>query len=175
MPEPSGAPSRAKTRVEGGGDVEVEGVAELVLLGGAVGFDAGGFVAGVMAAERGAAERAEQIAEGLVAEEVHALVGDFEAGVGRCLRRSDLRLGGLFGVEEVLVLHALDDFVDELFDLAVVEVVELLLCVFVEELAGFERLADGFAEVFHGLLARSGRASRGPGSRSRGGSRRGPA
>ena len=36
---------------EGGGDVEVEGIAELVEFGGAVGFDAGGFVAGVVAAE----------------------------------------------------------------------------------------------------------------------------
>ena len=67
---------------ERGGDVEVEGVAELVEFGGAVGFDAGGFVAGVVAAEVGFAERAEEFAEGFVAEEVHALVGDFEAGLG---------------------------------------------------------------------------------------------
>ena len=65
---------------EGGGDVEVEGVAELVGLGGAVGLDAGGLVAGVMAADAGLAEGAEELAEGFVAEEVHALVGDFEAG-----------------------------------------------------------------------------------------------
>ena len=37
--------------VERGGDVKVEGVAELVLLGGSVGFDAGGFEAGVVLAE----------------------------------------------------------------------------------------------------------------------------
>ena len=66
--------------VEGGGDVEVEGVAEFVELGGAVGFDAGGFVAGVVTAEGGLADGAEEVAEGFVAEEVHALVGDFEAG-----------------------------------------------------------------------------------------------
>ncbi len=47
---------------EGGGDVEIEGVAELVELGGAVGLDAGGLVAGVVAAEVGAAERAEELA-----------------------------------------------------------------------------------------------------------------
>ena len=59
--------------VERGGDVEIEGVAELVELGRAVGFNAGGLVERVVAAEGGFAERAEQIAQGLVAEEVHAL------------------------------------------------------------------------------------------------------
>ncbi len=38
---------------EGCGDVEIESVAELVELGAAVGFDAGGLVAGVVAAEVG--------------------------------------------------------------------------------------------------------------------------
>jgi len=44
--------------VEGRGDVEVEGVAELVELGGAVGFHAGGFVAGIVTAEGGFADGA---------------------------------------------------------------------------------------------------------------------
>ena len=38
-------------------------------------------MAGVVAAEGGFAERPEEFAEGFVAEEVHAFVGDFKAGV----------------------------------------------------------------------------------------------
>ncbi len=60
---------------------------------------------------------------------------------------------GLLGVDEVLLLHLLDDLVDELFDLVFVEGLVLFLGFLVEELAGVERLADGFAEVLHGLLA----------------------
>ena len=80
---------------EGGGDVEVEGVAELVEFGGAVGLDAGGLVAGVVAAEVGFAEGAEELAEGFVAEEVHAFVGDFEAGFGIAVALLTLALLGL--------------------------------------------------------------------------------
>ena len=69
------------------GDVEVQRVAEFVLLGGAAGFDAGGHVAGIVASEAGFAERAEQIAEGFESQEVQALVGDFEFGL---LRFADL-------------------------------------------------------------------------------------
>ncbi len=137
---------------EGGGDVEVEGVAELVELGGAVGFDAGGFVAGVVAAEVGFAEGAEEFAESFVAEEVHAFVGDFEAGVFGGAGFA-LALVGHLGVDEVLLLHFLDDLVDEFFDLLLVEGFVFLLGLFVEEFAGFEGLADGFAEVVHGLVA----------------------
>ncbi len=103
---------------EGGGDVEVESVAELVELGAAVGLDAGGFVASVVTAEVGFAERAEELAEGFVAEEVHALVGDFEAGFGVAVALLTLALLGLLGVDEVLLLHLLDDLVDEFFDLS---------------------------------------------------------
>src|SRR6185436_11195139 len=59
--------------------VEVQRVAELVFLRGAAGLDAGGHLARVVAAEAALAERAEQIAQRLVAEEVEALVGDLEA------------------------------------------------------------------------------------------------
>ena len=58
----------------------------------------------------------------------------------------------ILGVEVGLVLHALDDFVDELFDLGGVEFFELLLGFFVEEFAGLEGLADGFAEALHGVV-----------------------
>ena len=66
---------------ERGGDVEVERVAELVGAGSAAGFDAGGEVAGVVASEAGFAKGAEQVAERFEAEEVEALVGDFEFGL----------------------------------------------------------------------------------------------
>ena len=62
-------------------DIEVEGVAEFVKFGGAIDLDAGCFVASVVAAEIRFAEGAEELAESFVeAEEVHAFVGDFEAG-----------------------------------------------------------------------------------------------
>ena len=63
-------------------DVEVQRVAELVLLGGAGGLDAGGEVAGVVAAEARFAERAQQILQRLEAEEVERLVGDLELDLG---------------------------------------------------------------------------------------------
>jgi len=138
---------------EGCGDVEVEGVAELVEFAGAVGFDAGGFVAGVVTAEVGFAERAEEVAEGFVAEEVHGFVGDFEAGFGvafSLLAGAALRL---LGVDEVLLLHLLDDLVDEFFDLVVREGFEFLLRLLVEDFAGFECLFDRLAEIFERLVA----------------------
>src|ERR1700689_1687336 len=69
---------RARKR---GCDVEIERVAELVRAGCSTGFDAGGQVAGVVASKTGFAERPEQVAQGFEAEEVEALVGNFEAGL----------------------------------------------------------------------------------------------
>ena len=138
---------------EGGGDVEVEGVAELVEFGGAVGLDSGGFVAGVVSSEVGFSEGAEEFAEGFVAEEVHAFVGDFEAGAFCFATGLSLTLLGEFGVDEVLFLHLLDDLVDEFFDLFFGEGFVFFLGFFVEEFSGFEGLADGLAEVVHGLIA----------------------
>ena len=133
---------------EGGGDIEVEGVAELVEFGGAVGFDAGGFVAGVVASEIGFAEGAEELAESFVAEEVHAFVGDFEAGFGVAVSLLPLALLRHLGVDEVLFLHLLDDLVDELFELLFGEGFKFFLRFFVEDFTRLECLADGFAEVF---------------------------
>ena len=76
-------------------------------------------MAGVVAAEVGFAERAEELAQGFVAEEVHALVGDFEAGFSVAVALLALALLGHLRVDEVLLLHLLDDLVDELFDLLV--------------------------------------------------------
>ena len=106
-----------------------------------------------MAAEVGFAQGAEEFAKSFVAEEVHAFVGDFEAGLAVAVALLALTIFGLLGVDEVLLLHFLDDLVDEFFDLLSVELVEFLLSFFVEELAGLESLTDGFAEVFHGLVA----------------------
>src|SRR6266404_4151667 len=56
-----------------GRDVEVESVAKLIGLGGPAGFDSGGQVARVMAAKAGAAQRSQQVAQRLEAQEVQAL------------------------------------------------------------------------------------------------------
>ena len=120
---------------EGGGDVKVECIAELVELAAAVGFDTGGFVAGVVAAEVGFAEWAEEFAEGFVAKEVHALVGDLEAGFAVAVTLLALSLLGHLGVDEVLFLHLLDDLVDEFFDPVFGESFVLFLSFVVEELA----------------------------------------
>ena len=53
----------------------------------------------------------------------------------------------------LLLLHALDHAVDELVDLLGGHLLQTLLPIFVEQLAGFERLADGFAEIFEGVVA----------------------
>ena len=144
---------------ESRGDVEVEGVAELVGFGGAAGFDAGGQVAGVVASEAGFAEGAEQVAQGFEAEEVEALVGDFEFGLLRFsglsadagLARGVVRL---VDGDVVFLLHALDQFFDQLVELAVGgHFLEALAHVVVELIAFHERLFDGAAEVIEGLLA----------------------
>ena len=72
-------PSRAIAELERGGGVEVERVAKFVALRRAVGLDAGGPMVRVVAAEARFAERSEQIAQRFEAQEVEALVGDFEA------------------------------------------------------------------------------------------------
>ncbi len=146
-------PSRAKTLESVAVMSRLRGVAELVKLGGAVGFYAGGLVAGVVAAEVGFAEWAEEFAEGFVAEEVHALVGDLEAGFAVAVALLALAFCGLLGVDEVLLLHLLDDLVDEFFDLIFGEGFVFFLGFFVEEFAGVERLLDGLAKVLHGLVA----------------------
>lgn len=128
-------------------------VAELVELAGAVGLDTGGFMACVVTAQVGFAERAEEFAQGFVAEEVHTFIGNFKPRFAVSIALFALALFGKFGVDEVLFLHFLDDLVDEFFNLFAGEFVELFLGLFVEEFAGFKSLLDGFAEVLHGLVA----------------------
>ena len=60
---------------ERAGDVEVEGVAVLVLFALPYRLDAGGYEVRVVCANAGATGTAEHVAEGAVAEEVYCFVG----------------------------------------------------------------------------------------------------
>src|SRR5215510_1428183 len=97
------------------GDIEIEGVAELVWFRSPAGLDAGGEVSGIMPAEAGAPKRAQQVPQGLEAEEVEALVGDLEARLGLCVAglpgcgRGARRVVRLVNGDEILLLHALDE------------------------------------------------------------------
>src|SRR5215471_2170719 len=156
---------------QGFADVEIESVAEFIRAGDAARFDAGGEIACVVPAEAAAAERAEQIAEGFKTEEVDGFVGDFEACFGIALLRTaygaarghligrrDLRR--LLGIDEASLREALDEFVDQVFDLRMVHgigAVEHLADFFAhrafrEEVALLERAQDRFFEGFERAL-----------------------
>ena len=79
-------------------------------------------------------QRPQQLTQRLVAQEVHALVRHFEArltvAVSDALLPRTFR--GFFRVDEVLLLHLLDDLVDQLVYLVGGELVELLLRFLVE-------------------------------------------
>ena len=64
--------------------IEVEDIAELVLLAVSVGFNAGREIRCVVAAEARLSERAEDVAQALVAEEIDCLVGEIELNAFRC-------------------------------------------------------------------------------------------
>ena len=107
-----------------GGGVEVERVAELVGLRRTGGLDTGRLLTRVVAAVAALAERAEQIAQRAVAEEVERLVGDFE-GDRRLIRaEAAAPLPALaLGVEirrrrDVAFLrHPLDDLLNQFLEL----------------------------------------------------------
>ena len=132
-------------------DVEVHGVAELVGLGRPRGLDAGGEVAGVVAAEGRPAEGPQQVAQGLVPEEVRALLGELElhrrprgphpAAAGRGVVE-----GAVLGhLQVALADHPLDDLVQELLE--GVAVVEQPLDVLVgQEAAAHEGVEDGVVQ-----------------------------
>ena len=81
-----------------------------------------------MRAEAGLADAAEEALQGLVAEEVHALLGEAELDLLRGLAGlaagaeqglvAGGHLGGLVDLEEALVDEALDDLVEHLGELA---------------------------------------------------------
>src|SRR5581483_3186354 len=99
-------------------DIEIECVAEFVLLGGATRLDAGGEVARVVSAKTGFAQRSQQIAQGAESEEVETFIGDLEF----CLRLvlADLpaytrlfgRIVRLVNGDVVLLFHAIDELLD---------------------------------------------------------------
>ena len=103
----------------------------------------------------GLAQRPQQLAQRLVAQEVHALVGDFEPRLTVAFALP-LTLFGLLGVDEVLLLHLFDDLVDQLFHLVRRQLVELLLRFLVEQLARLQRLPDRLPQVFHRLVVQLG-------------------
>ena len=135
---------------KGRGDVEIQRVAKLVGLGRSAGLDAGRQIARVVASEARLAERAQQIAQRLEAEEVEALVGDLELGL--LLRfaglPADARL--LRGIvrlvdrDVVFLLHALDQLLDQFIELpSSCHLLELLAHLLVEQVAVHQRLLDG--------------------------------
>ena len=145
--------------------IDVQRVAELVGLGRGHRLDAGAEVARVVAAGAAAADRAEQIAQRAVAEEVERLVGDLE--VHRAGVLADAAAGAApvlaLGLEvgragdEALLHHALDDLLDQVLELlaraflvAVGRLAEQLLQRLVRQHAAAEqRLEDGVVQRLH--------------------------
>src|SRR6185437_154657 len=136
---------------ESRGHVQIQGVAELIRLGTAVDLHARGLVPRVMPAEVGPAQGPEQFAQSFVPQEVHALVRDLEARVAFAAHLA-LPALRLLRIDVVLLLHLLDDLVDELFHLLGGEILELLLRLFVEHLSRFQRLPNGLAQILHRLV-----------------------
>src|SRR5579862_197752 len=146
--------------LEGLVHVEVQHVAELVRLAPAIGLDSRGEVGGVVRAEARLAERREDSAERLVAEEVDALIREVElhvprgrlreaAGAGDLLVPGRQR-GGRFEVEVPLRDEALDDLVEHRRELLLGHLVTVTaerLEHFGRELARLhERVEDGLLE-----------------------------
>jgi hypothetical protein len=108
-------------------DVHIQRVAEFVASRDAAGFDAGGEVARVVAAEAAAAKRTEQILQGFESQKIDGFVGNFEARFALAiLRLADLATRGslrrrgdlcrLMGIDEAFVGEALGELVDEILD-----------------------------------------------------------
>jgi hypothetical protein len=105
--------------------VEVQRVAEFIRFRRAGRLDAGGLLAGVVAAVAALAKRSEQVAQRSVAEKVQRFVGDFELGRRRLVGPvaatplAALALGVEVGRRRnvALVGHPLDDLLNQLFEL----------------------------------------------------------
>src|ERR1035438_6187475 len=93
---------------ERGRNIEVKRVAEFVGAGSAAGFDAGREVAGVVTSKAGFAERAEQGAQRLEAEEVEALVGDFKFSLWRVLADLAADAGWARGIGRLFFVWTID-------------------------------------------------------------------
>ena len=145
-------------------DVHIQRVAKFVGLGGSAGFDAGGEITGVVAAETALAERSEQIFQSFETEKIEGLVGDFETGLdvrpgsagltAGSLRRRRRNLRALAGAGNVAFLfHALDDLIDDVAEFLIVGkfgILQHLLHQFRGEQIAFLQCAeDRFAQFLH--------------------------
>src|SRR5271165_512008 len=144
---------------QGRGDVEIQGVAELVGLRRPAGLDAGGEIASIVTSEAGLTQRSQQVAQRLEAEEVEALVGDFEFCLLRFASlsanaRLPRRVVRLVDGNVIFLLHALDELLDQFIELAFGEhLLNLLAQVLVEVLSIQQRLLDGALQFIERLLA----------------------
>ena len=105
------------------------------------------------------AQRTKQVAQCAVPEEVHALIGDFEARFSFTLiahvprgRRHARRIVRPVDRDVIFLLHALNQLFNQLLHLVLRHLVKLLLCLLIK-IAGFQRLPDRFAQVVHRLVA----------------------
>ena len=107
--------------------IQVQRVSELVRLRRCDGFDAGGVVARVVAAQTALAHRPEQVAQRAVAEKIEALVGHLEsrrrsvrAESAACARRLPIgavRLEIGRRGDEAFLHHPIDDVLNQLLEL----------------------------------------------------------
>jgi hypothetical protein len=101
----------------------------------------------------GLSKRPEKIAQCLEAEEVEALVSDFKARFGlRAVRGADAGISrvGTRAAEgdEVLLVHALDELVDEIVELALGHhLVELPAQILVKKLAILKSAAESLTQI----------------------------
>src|SRR5690349_3830016 len=126
-------------------NVEIQRVTEFIMTRGAAGFDAGSHVAGVVTSKTGFAQRAEQVTQGFETEKVEALVSDLEFRL--LLGLTDLAAhAGAFGwimrlvnADVILLLHALDQLLDQVFQRTVhLHLLKLLARLFVKQLTVHE-------------------------------------
>ena len=86
----------------------------------------------------------QQIAQGLVAKEIHPFIRHFKACIGGFAGLAlPLAFCGFFRIQEGLILHALNDFFDEFLFPLFRKLLVLVLSILVEQIAGIKRLADG--------------------------------
>ena len=140
-------------------DVQVQRIAKFIAPRRSAGFDAGGHVAGVMAAKTRLPERSHEIAQHLVPKKVQALVGDLKLCL--LLRLPDLcayarTRGGivrLINTDVVLPLHALDQLVDQLVERSIhLHLLELLAHFLAQHITFEQGLLNSAAQILERLL-----------------------
>ena len=113
-----------------------------------------------MAAKARLAQRPHQIAQSLIAQEVQTFVGDFKLGL--LLRLAHLpararllrRIVRLVDTDVVLLLHALDQLLDQFIQRAVhLHLLQAFAHFFIQQIATAQRLFDGLPQIVESLLA----------------------